>query len=62
MFMIVYRDKINLLFSYNISGWFYLEGCISCYQEKRNKKVESMHSIMANLNIGQDVANKREKK
>ena len=36
-----------------------LESCISCWQEKRNEK---MYSIMANPNLGQDVANKRENK
>ena len=40
----------------------FLEGCISCQQEKRNEKVQNMHSIMLILNLGQDVANKRERK
>ena len=39
-----------------------VEGCISCYQEIRNENVWNMHSIMANLNLGQDVANKRGRK
>ena len=45
-------------------GFFYfcLEACISGYQEKRKEKVYSVHSIMANINLGQDVANKRERK
>ena len=34
----------------------FLEGCISCKQEKRNEKVWNLRSIMANLNLGQDVA------
>ena len=41
---------------------FRLEGCIICQQEKRNEKVQNMRSIMANLNLGQDVAIKRERK
>ena len=39
-----------------------LEGCISCYQEKRNEKIWNKHSIMANLNFVQDVAIKWETK
>ena len=39
-----------------------VEGCISCLQEKRNDQFQNMNSIMANLNLGQDVANKRERK
>ena len=35
----------------------YLEGCISYYQEKGNEKLE-----MANLSLGQDMANKRVRK
>ena len=42
--------------------WVEVEGCISWRQEKRNEKVYNMHSIMTNLNLGQDVANKRERK
>ena len=34
-----------------------LDGYISCYQEKRNENVKNLHSIMANLNLGEDVAN-----
>ena len=30
---------------------FFLEGCISCQQEKGNEKVLSMHSIIAHLNL-----------
>ena len=40
----------------------FLEGCISCYQEKRNDKVKDMHLVMARLNSDQDVANNRERK
>ena len=39
-----------------------LEGCISCWQEKRNEKVKNMYFIFVNRNLGQDVANKRERK
>ena len=39
-----------------------LEGCIICWQENRNEKVYNIHSIVASPNIGQDVANKRERK
>ena len=45
----------------NLGRWEGIESCISCQQEKRNEKVWNLHSIMANLNLGQDVANKREK-
>ena len=38
------------------------EGCISCWQEKRNEKVWDMRSIMANLSLGQDVTGNRERK
>ena len=33
------------------------QGCIGCLQEKRSEKILNIHSIMANLNLGQDVAN-----
>ena len=36
-----------------------LVGCISCQQEKGNEIVKNMHSVMGNLNLDQDVANKR---
>ena len=39
-----------------------VEGCISSEQEKRNEQVRNIQAIMANLNLGQDVANKRERK
>ena len=39
-----------------------VDGCISCKQEKRNEKVLNLHAIVANLNLGQDVANKSERK
>ena len=39
-----------------------IEGFISCEQEKRYQKVENRHPMMANLNLGQDVANNRERK
>ena len=34
------------------------EGCISCKLEKRNEKVWNLHSIVATLNLDQDVAKK----
>ena len=37
-----------------------VESCISCSEEKRNEKIQYTHSIMANLNLGQNVANNSE--
>ena len=45
-----------------VGSWFGIEGCITCYQEKRNEKVKNILSIMASLNLGQDVVNRRERK
>ena len=44
-----------------IVNQFSLGGCMSCWQEKRNEKIQNMHSVMANLNLGQDMTNKIER-
>ena len=49
---------LNFLSHYKIR-YIYVEGCISCPQEKRNEKVWNLLSIVANFNLGEDVANKR---
>ena len=40
----------------------FLEGCISCWQEKRHEKDYYIYSIIDNFNLGQDVDNNRERK
>ena len=39
---------------------FEVEDCIGYGQENRNDEIYNMHLIMVNLNLAQDVANKRE--